>query len=171
MKDGDRVVEPINKLVSLFEERKLPLLFTRDWHPLDHVSFTSRGGPWPPHCVKNTRGAEFYPLLRVPKGSTIISKASSRDVEAYSGFQNTSLAEILRKERVGEVYVAGLATDYCVKNTVLDGLAEGFSVNLIEDAVRGVNVRRTDSANAFRTMSARGVRKTTSDRVIKELKK
>lgn len=169
VRDGDGVVEPINRLVSLFERRRLPVFFIRDWHPADHISFASRGGPWPPHCVKGTPGAEFYPTLSVPKEATIISKATRRNTEAYSGFQGTDLSQRLRDLGVERLYITGLATDYCVKNTVLDAIAEGFKVDVIEDCVNGVNVKRTDSANAFRVMLGKGARKTMSWDVPKSL--
>jgi nicotinamidase/pyrazinamidase len=169
VKRGNEIIEPTNRLITLFEGRGLPIIFTRDWHPADHCSFKSRGGPWPPHCVKNTRGAEFHPSLRVPKDAIIISKGTRRDVEAYSGFQGTGLGERLKEMGVGQLYVTGLATDYCVKDTVLDGLSNGLTMNVVSDCVRGVNVRPTDSANAFRTMTAKGAKKTSSDGVIKTL--
>ena len=128
--------------------------------------FQVEGWPLAPHCVKNTRGAEFYPSLHVPKDAIIISKGTRKDVEAYSGFQGTELAERLKEAEVEELYVVGLATDYCVKNTVLDGISNGFKVNIVSDCVRGVNVRPTDSANAFRSMMAKGARRTSSESVI-----
>jgi nicotinamidase/pyrazinamidase len=170
VKQGDQIIEPTNGLISLFQKKGLPIFFTRDWHPADHCSFRYRGGPWPPHCVKNTPGAEFYPSLLVPKGAVIISKATRRDVEAYSGFQGTAMAEHLKEMGVDELYVTGLATDYCVKNTVLDGISNGFKVSIVSDCVKGVNLKPTDSANAFRAMVAKGASKTTNDGVIKRLR-
>lgn len=169
VREGDRVVAPINELISVFEKEGYPIFFTRDWHPADHVSFRPRGGMWPPHCVKNTPGAGFHPRLQVPKDAVIISKATKKDTEAYSGFEGTSLAEQLRGLHVKELYVAGLASDYCVKNTVLDGIAEGFAVDLVTDCVAGVNVKPSDSATAFRRMTAAGVIKTTSEEVIRRI--
>lgn len=169
VKKGNKVIEPTNRLTSAFQNKGFPVVFTRDWHPADHCSFKARGGPWPPHCVKNTPGAEFHSSLLVPKDSMIVSKATRRDEEAYSGFQGTGLAERLRKMNVDQLYVAGLATDYCVMNTVLDGLREGFKVGVLTDCVRGVNVRPTDSANAFRTMLAKGAKRTNSRDLMKKL--
>jgi len=168
---GDEIIEPTNKLISFFEKERLPIFFTRDWHPADHCSFKSQGGPWPPHCIKNTSGADFHPSLLIPKDAVIISKATRKDAEAYSGFQGTKLAELLKGLGVGEFYVAGLATDYCVKNTVLDGISNGFSVNIVSDCVRGVNLRPTDSANAFKLMVVDGAKKSSSDRVVKEMRR
>jgi nicotinamidase/pyrazinamidase len=169
VKQGDQIIEPVNRLSSLFEKKGFPIFLTRDWHPANHCSFRSRGGPWPPHCVKNTPGAEFHPSLHVPKGATVISKGMKKDVEAYSGFQGTELAELLKDKGVEELYVVGLATDYCVKNTVSDGISNGFKVNVVSECVKGVNVKPTDSANAFRSMVAKGARETTSESVIRTI--
>jgi nicotinamidase/pyrazinamidase len=169
VKEGDGIIEGTNRLISEFEKNGLPVFFTRDWHPSDHCSFSSRGGPWPPHCVKNTPGAEFHPDLRVPKSAVIISKGTRKDVEAYSGFQGTDLAERLERLGVERLYVAGLATDYCVKATVLDGIANGFKVDIVGDCVKGVNMKSTSSASAYRTMMSKGVKKTTSEKVLKEI--
>jgi nicotinamidase/pyrazinamidase len=171
VKQGDQIIEPTNGLISVFHEKGLPVFFTRDWHPADHCSFRRRGGPWPPHCVKNTPGAQFHPSLHVPRGAVIISKGTTRNIEAYSGFQGTRMAERLNEIGVKELYVVGLATDYCVKNTILDGISNGFKVNVVSDCVKGVNLRPTDSANAFRAMVAKGTSKTTNDSVIKEIRR
>lgn len=169
VRDGDKVVEPINSLIDAFESQNLPVLFTRDWHPRDHCSFKSRGGMWPPHAVRDTPGAQFPPSLHVPKNATIISKAKEKGVEAYSGFQGTDLSDRLKSMGVKDLYVAGLATDYCVKNTVIDGIGEGFRVFLITDCVSGVNIKLTDSATAFRTMIGRGARRITSQQLVRSL--
>ena len=162
-------MEPVNGLISAFEKEGSPVFFTRDWHPADHISFRSRGGLWPPHCIKNSLGARFHPSLHVPDDATVISKGTSKDAEAYSGFQDTSLAEQLRAKGVRELYVAGLATDYCVKNTVVDGVSNGFNVEVITDCVAGVNVKPRDSVNALRTMVAAGAEKTTSEEILKKM--
>ena len=169
VREGDKVIGPINALINAFESESLPVVFTRDWHPRDHCSFKSRGGTWPPHAVRGTDGAKFPSTLHVSRGATIISKAMQKDVEAYSGFQGTDLSARLKSMAVSEVYVAGLATDYCVKRTVVDGIGEGFAVFLVSDCVRGVNLRRTDSATAFREMVARGARTVPSKQLLKSL--
>jgi len=166
---GDEVIEPTNRLIAHFESQRLPIFFTRDWHPADHCSFKSQGGQWPPHCVRNTSGAEFYPSLHVPKDAAIISKGTKKDAEAYSGFQGTELSERLKDFGVQELYVTGLATDYCVKNTVLDGLSKGYRVGVVSDCVRGVNLRPGDSASAFRIMLAGGAKKIKSGGVLKNI--
>ncbi len=168
---GDTIIEPINRLIDGFEDADLPIAFTRDWHPRNHCSFKGRGGAWPPHCVQGTPGAEFYPSLRVPAGAIMILKGTHEDQDAYSGFQGTDLAERLRKTGASELFVAGLATDYCVKNTVLDALGLGFKASVITDCVRGVNLRKTDSGDSFISMTAMGATEVTSNDVLKGLRR
>lgn len=153
---GDEILEPVNRLVEHSERRGHPVFLTRDWHPADHSSFTENGGPWPPHCIADTPGAEFHSGLNIPGAAAIVSKATSADVDAYSGFQGTDLSDRLRKLGVSRLIIAGLATDYCVKNTVLDGLQLGFSVTVIRDGIRAVNVDAGDEAAALEEMTAAG---------------
>ncbi len=167
--EGDRIVPRLNMLVDAFTASDLPVLFTRDWHPPNHCSFKENGGPWPPHCVRNTRGAAFHPNLQVPESATLISKATEPEREAYSAFQGTDLSSILKKMSVNELFVGGLATDYCIRNTVGDALKEGFLVNVLTDCIRGVNLRRTDSANALKWMTTKGASVTTSQSVLKRI--
>lgn len=166
VKDGDKVIPLLNSYIKKFVEKGAPIFTTRDWHPVNHISFKGRGGVWPPHCIQNTWGAKFHPELKLPRDATIISKAESPDQEAYSGFQGTALAKTLRNMSVTRVYVGGLATDYCVKNTVLDALKEGFTVFLLIDASRGVNVKPGDSEQAIREMVSRGAKRTTISDIV-----
>jgi nicotinamidase/pyrazinamidase len=155
--EGDKVVEPLNFYIELFERRGLPVFFTRDWHPENHISFREYGGVWPPHCVQNTFGAEFHPDLRMPADNKfIISKGTSPDFDAYSGFQGTVLEDLLRERGVRRVFVGGVATDYCVKNTVLGALNRGFFAFLLTDAVKGVDVNPGDSEKAVEIMLGKG---------------
>ncbi len=156
VKNGDRIVPHLNQVIAQFEDTGLPIFFTRDWHPPDHVSFKEQGGTWPPHCVKNTLGAAFHSDLRVPRNGKTISKATRASEEAYSGFQGTDLENQLRNLHVDTVVVGGLATDYCVKNTVLDGLKSGFRVMVLKYCVKGVNIKKSDSQNSLLQMHARG---------------
>jgi nicotinamidase/pyrazinamidase len=158
---GDQVVAPINRTVSMFERAGLPIFYSRDWHPTDHISFKARGGPWPRHCVAGTDGAAFAPTLRVPASAVVISKATSPDRDAYSAFQDTTLASQLRAAGVRRVYVGGLATDYCVKATVLDAKREGFDVKVLKDAVRAVDVQPGDGERALQEMQQSGAQLTT----------
>jgi len=169
VKDGDKVIPPLNALVDAFTTSNLPVCFTRDWHPPDHSSFRENGGPWPSHCVRSSRGAGFHPDLHVPKNALVVSKATEPDKEAYSGFQGTDLSSTLKRMGVTELFVGGLATDYCVKNTVGDALREGFLVNVLTDCVRGVNLKRTESAKALRWMKVRGAKERVSENVLKSI--
>lgn len=158
---GDEVVPVLNKYIAKFDQAGASVFATRDWHPPNHISFKTRGGPWPPHCIQGTKGAEFHPKLRFPKDVKIISKASESDKEAYSGFDETILSDKLKASGVKRIFVGGLATDYCVKNTVLDALRIGFEVVLLNDAIRGIDVDKGDSERAVREMIERGACKIT----------
>jgi nicotinamidase/pyrazinamidase len=171
VKNGDKVIEPINRMVRLFTEEGLPTIFTRDWHPHDHCSFKAYGGIWPPHCIQDTPGATFHPSLLVPRGALIVSKATDPGRDAYSGFQGTELARKLAEEHVVDVYIAGLATDYCVMNTVLDALKEGFTTHVLTDCIRGVNLKPTDSANALKIMAREGAKKLTSAQLYRQIRR
>jgi nicotinamidase/pyrazinamidase len=152
--EGDRVVPVINRLL----ERPWYALATRDWHPLDHCSFLPQGGIWPPHCVAGTPGAAFHPDVRANRFQEVISKATTRTAEAYSGFQGTDLAARLRQRGIRRVFLAGLATDYCVKATALDARRASLEVVVLSDAIRGVEVRPGDCAAAVAEMQAAGAR-------------
>jgi len=154
--NGDSVIEPLNKYVELFSKKGLPVFATRDWHPRNHVSFRERGGPWPPHCIQNTHGAMICEKLRLPPNTRIIDKAFSPDRDSYSGFQETVLDLELRRLGIRRLFIGGLATDYCVKATVLDSLDLGFETVLLLDAVKGVDVNPGDSENAVKTMILKG---------------
>ena len=154
--DGDSIVPGLNRVISAFAGAGLPIFFTRDWHPADHCSFRAQGGPWPPHCVRGTAGADIHRGLRRPAGSVLVSKGDRPDREAYSGFQGTDLAARLRKLGVKEVFVGGLAIEYCVKTTVEDALKEGFAANVILDCVKGLEVHEGDSAKALDEMKGAG---------------
>jgi nicotinamidase/pyrazinamidase len=158
---GDQVIAPINRAVGMFERAGLPIFYSRDWHPTDHISFKARGGPWPRHCVAGSDGAAFAPTLRVPASAVVISKATTPDRDAWSAFQGTTLASLLRVQDIRRVYVGGLATDYSVKATVLDAKREGFDVKVLKDAVRAVNVQPGDGERALQEMQQSGAQLTT----------
>lgn len=155
---GDEVVPVLNRYIALFEKCALPVFATRDWHPAEHCSFKTRGGPWPPHCIAGSPGAAFSELLRLPAGAQLISKAMTRDQDAYSGFEGTDLDSRLRELGVRRLFVGGLATDYCVLTTVKDARRLGFEVLLLEDGVRAVNVKPDDGPRAIAEMTACGAR-------------
>ena len=154
--DGDAVIAVLNDYLARFGAAGAPVVATRDWHPAEHCSFVQQGGIWPPHCVAGTRGADFAARLALPDTAIVVSKATKPSKDAYSGFQDTGLAAQLRDLGVSRVFVGGLATDYCVLNTVRDAIAEGFEVVLIEDAVRAVDVNEGDGARAIAEMRALG---------------
>ena len=153
---GDEVVPPLNKLINEFLDRDEPVYKTRDWHPAKTKHFQAFGGTWPVHCVQGTHGAEFHQDLSDDPRVTIISKGMNESADGYSGFDGTNLAQLLREEGVNEVWVGGLATDYCVKHTVLDALREGFEVKALADAMRAVNVNPDDGVRAVAEMRAAG---------------
>ena len=171
VKNGDKIIPELNQVIAAFENAGLPIFLTRDWHPTNHISFKKQGGVWPPHCVANTHGAAFHPQLLLPKNARTVSKATGPDEEAYSGFQGTDLEDELRKHQVEALVVGGLATDYCVKNTVLDGLKSGFRVRVLKDCVKGVNLKKTDSAVSLRQMRDKGADMTSSREVSKLLRR
>ncbi len=153
---GDEVVPVINRYIALFHARGLPVIFTRDWHPANHCSFQQQGGPWPEHCVADTSGAAFAPNLLQPADSWVISKATEAQQDAYSGFQGAGLAQRLQQRGCQRLYICGLATDYCVLETVKDALTGKFRVFLLQDAIRAVDVHADDGARAIRTMQVTG---------------
>lgn len=159
--DGDKIIPIINEYIKKFDAAGALIVATRDWHPPNHISFKAQGGPWPPHCIQGTRGAEFHPSLRLPERVIIISKATDPMKEAYSGFEGTNLSEVLRGAGVRRVFVAGLATEYCVKNTVLDALKHGFETFLLEDAVKGIELAPGDVKRAVEEMLKMGAKKIT----------
>lgn len=153
---GDAVVPLLNAWARAFNSAACAVYATRDWHPADHCSFRAQGGPWPPHCVATTAGAGFAAGLQLPAGTITISKATRSDADAYSGFDGTTLADRLRAAGTRRVWVGGLATDYCVRATVLDALRLGFGVTVLTDAIRGVDVTPGDGARALAEMQAAG---------------
>ena len=153
--DGDAVVAPLNALIDEFLERGDLVVKSRDWHPATTKHFKDFGGIWPVHCVQETEGAAFHRELRDDPRMIVISKGMG-DENSYSAFDGTELASMLRERGVEEVWVGGLATDYCVRNTVLDALAEGFRVRAVSEAMRGVNLEPGDDERAIDEMRSRG---------------
>lgn len=151
---GDQILPVLNAYIGLFMRSTLPVFATRDWHPVDHCSFTPQGGPWPPHCIAGTAGAEFADSLELPGHVITVSKACEKDKEAYSGFASTELNAELRALSVKRIFAGGLATDYCVLNTVNDALNTGYRVYLLEDAIRAVDP--VSGLKAVQTMRQKG---------------
>jgi nicotinamidase/pyrazinamidase len=158
---GDEVIPVLNRVIERFSDTGLPIFATRDWHPQKTSHFSAYGGPWPAHCVQGTRGAEFHGNLELKNDIVVVSKGMAPDEDSYSGFQardlsGARLAELLRRKAIERIIVGGLATDYCVKHTVLDGLKEGFKVLLLADAIRAVNLKPDDGERAIAEMVSAG---------------
>jgi len=136
---GDEVVPVLASVAAAFRQAGLPVVASRDWHPEDHCSFAARGGPWPPHCIAGTPGAELDPNLGLDPGTLIVDKATAPDKDAYSAFDGTGLARLLEDRGVTRVIVGGLATEYCVLNTARDAIASGFDLILLNDAIRAID--------------------------------
>ncbi len=167
--DGDKIVPTLNRYIELFSKKGNPVYFTRDWHPKDHISFKGYGGIWPPHCVQDTEGAKFHPDLIIPADNKfIISKGYSRDFDAYSGFQGTILNDLLKERGIKRIFIGGVATDYCVKNTMLGGLNLGYQGFLLLDGIKGVNVNPDDSEKAINLMLSKGAVTINFDNLLKD---
>jgi nicotinamidase/pyrazinamidase len=172
--EGDRIAGPINQLLDSFDL----VVATRDWHPQEHGSFrgvevdpadwrgTDPPSIWPVHCVQGTEGAELHPALDQAKVDVVIDKGQAPNSQGYSAFQDTRLGDLLRERGVDRLYVTGLATDYCVKQSVLDALRQGFNVTVVDDAVRGVDVQAGDSERALEEMEAAGADRASSAEVL-----
>lgn len=154
--DGAAVVPVLNRYIDAFVAAGLPVYATRDWHPPRHCSFREQGGPWPVHCVVDTPGAAFAPGLALPPDAPIISKATEAGREAYSSFQGTPLDSRLRRAGIRRLFIGGLATDYCILNSVRDALRLGYEVFVLTDAVRAVNVQPGDGERALAEMTRLG---------------
>jgi len=157
---GDEIIPVLNEYIRLFNTNGELVVFTRDWHPEGHSSFVTHGGTWPVHCVRGTPGAAIDPRLEFPATCLLVSKATLQDKEAYSGFEGTRLADFLTDLGVEVVFVGGVATEYCVKSTVLDAAKNRFRVFLLEDAIRGVDLKQGDSAKAIEEMHKGGAQLT-----------
>jgi len=149
---GDEVVPVLNRYIGIFERNDLPVYATRDWHPAGHSSFRAQGGPWPEHCVAGSPGAKFAASLRLPHNTRLISKATQRDREAYSSFQGTELDSLLRATGLRRIFIGGIATDYCVLETVRDARRLGYEVMLLADAICAVDVQPGDGQRAVEEM-------------------
>lgn len=168
---GDQIIHGLNTAIGAFERLGLPVFFTRDWHPPNHMSFAGHGGVWPPHCVQGSRGSAFHPDLRVPQGAPVFSKGDDPLKEAYSGFQGTGLEAAIREREVDEVYIGGLATDYCVKESTLDALRVGFKAVVLVDCVRAVDAKPGDGALAMAEMKGAGAVLTPVTAAIERLRR
>jgi nicotinamidase/pyrazinamidase len=156
--EGDEIAEPVKRLAGEFD-----LVFaTRDWHPPDHASFETEGGPWPVHCVQGTHGAELHPAMRDIDLEAIVDVGVEREDEGYSGFEKSKLSDLLREKGVDEIAVVGLATDYCVRASAIDACSEGFDTTVVTDAIRAVEVNPGDGERALEDMKRAGAKLVTS---------
>ncbi|MGZ9149579.1 MAG: isochorismatase family protein [Nitrospira sp.] len=150
--DGDDILPILENYIRQFHAHSLPIFLTRDWHPSNHCSFRPQGGPWPAHCVAGSPGSLPPPSFSAPSSAVIIYKAIDRDQEAYSAFQNTALDRHLRALSVQRLFIGGLATDYCVLNSVKDARSLGYDVCLLMDGIKAVNLRPDDGRRAEEEM-------------------
>ena len=164
--EGDKIVPVINKYIKIFQKKKALVFATRDWHPVRTKHFKDFGGIWPVHCIQNTLGAAFHPKLKLPKGAILLYKGMDPQKDAYSAFQaedtsGTSLPKLLKLYGLQELYIAGLATDYCVRFSARDALKHGFKVRILADAIKGVDLKPKDSENAIKEIVKLGAKKMT----------
>ena len=161
VRDGDAIAGRVNQLAGSPDFDLV--VATRDWHPPDHGSFAAAGGPWPPHCVQGTPGAELHPALDRALVDVVVDTGQDPNAEGYSGFEGTRLEELLRERQIDELTVVGLATDYCVRHTALDALRAGFHVTVDPSAVRAVDVEPGDGERALDELRAAGARVAAGD--------
>jgi len=158
---GADIVPALNRHIAEARARRLPIYVSRDWHPEITTHFRAYGGAWPPHCVQETAGAQFHPDLELPANAIVISKGEDPTRDAYSAFDGktpagTSLVDDLRKRGITHVYIGGIATDYCVKETTFDARRAGFDVTIFLDAITGIDVRPGDVDRAIEQMKDAG---------------
>lgn len=156
IKGGDEIVPVLNRYLELFGKTRSGVYATRDWHPRNHCSFKKQGGSWPDHCTQNSPGAEFHPGLKLPHDAEVISKAIRPETDAYSGFEGTNLELYLKRKGTQRLFVGGLATDYCVKQTVLDARRLSFETYLLTDAIWGIDAKKGDCQKAIEEMKKAG---------------
>ena len=161
VKEGDLIVPVLNEYIRIFQNAKAKIIASRDWHPSNHLSFKAQGGPWPPHCVQETEGAKFSPDLKLPEDTTIVSKATDPNKEAYSVFDDTGLSNLLKVQGISRVFIGGVATDYCIVNSALDAGKLGLGVVVLMDGVRGINVNPGDVDKAIDAMLKSGAEQVT----------
>jgi nicotinamidase/pyrazinamidase len=159
--EGDAIIPVINRYIELFRKKGLPVIASRDWHPPVTGHFRQYGGLWPPHCVQGSEGARFHPLLKLPADATVVSKGMDPEKDDYSALhavteQGTPLPDLLDELGTERLYIGGLATDYCVRASALEGLKQGFSVTVLKDAVKGVDLKPGDSARALKELAKAG---------------
>lgn len=163
VKGGDKIIPALNRYIEYFRKKRLPVFFTRDWHPKKTRHFNTSGGPWPVHCVQDTRGAAFHPKLKVPKEAFLVYKGMDPEKDSYSAFHaedkyRNSFGNLLKMLKVEELYIAGLATDYCVRFSARDAIKQGYRAVVLVDAIKGVDLKPDDSKKALAEMAEEGAR-------------
>lgn len=143
---GDEIIPVLNQWIEVARNKGCMIVASRDWHPMFHVSFSEQGGPWPEHCVQDTKGADFHPDLELPADTVKVSKGTRFDEDAYSAFENTGLGDFLRSRDIKRLWVGGLAQDVCVLETVKAAQKEGFETHVIMQATRPVDTAQGDQA-------------------------
>ncbi len=169
--NGNKIIPVLNEYISLYKNHHLPIIATRDWHPRITKHFKQYGGLWPPHCIQDTWGAQFHPDLHLPSDTIIISAGMSQEQDGYSGFEGVDhsgkpLINVLRERQISHLSIGGLATDYCVKTTALQAVKFGFKVDLLTDAIMGINIQPFDSQKAINEMVSQGASLTTIDTIL-----
>jgi len=159
--DGERIVPAVNRYLAEAARLGMPVFATRDWHPRVTSHFKAYGGEWPPHCIQNSPGAAFHPQLTLPKDAVVLNKGDDDDQPGYSAFDGhtkdgTVLIAELHDRHINRLFVAGIATDYCVLKTVLDARRAGLDVTVLDDAVAGINVNPGDVDRAIEDMKGAG---------------
>jgi len=153
---GDKIISKLNQYINLFYQHDLPVFASRDWHPTDHCSFHAQGGSWPPHCIAGSNGAAFHAQLELPVKAYVISKATTPEKEAYSAFDETPLNTLLQSQHVQRLFIGGVATEYCVLNTVRDALHWRYRIFVLEDAISAINREPDDGLQALTDMKHLG---------------
>jgi nicotinamidase/pyrazinamidase len=154
------LLQPLKKFIDEARRQGALIVYTQDWHPETHSSFQSNGGPWPVHCVAEKAGAELMPPLKPEAGDMVIHKGVDVQGTGYSGFDETSLEQQLRKKGVSRVGVAGIATDYCVRATALDAQQAKFETTVLEDLIRAVQDK--DVPKVLQELKQAGIKLQTS---------
>lgn len=137
--EGDKVVPVLNEWVAAATQKGAKVYASRDWHPRGHLSFEAEGGPWPEHCVQDTPGAAFHADLALPENAVVVTKGTRFDQDQYSAFDQTGLAEELRRRGVERLWIGGLAEDVCVRATAIEARRHGFEVHVIREATRAIS--------------------------------
>ncbi len=158
---SEQVIDAVNRYLLSAAQHRVPIYATRDWHPEATSHFAAYGGQWPVHCVRYTHGAQFHTDMHLPPGATIVSKGTDPERHGYSAFEGHTqdgrpLLDDLRQRGISHLYIAGIATDYCVRQSGLEALGAGFSVTVLGDAIAGVDLTPGDSARALAELTKKG---------------